>query len=79
MSSVESRLKQVVAETFHIPVESVSRDTTSSDVRGWDSIGQLDLVMAVQMEFGFELSPEDIMQIDSVESILKLLQANGIS
>ena len=40
----------------------------------WDSLMQLTLVSAIEQEFGLTLSDEDVLELNSFESALLILQ-----
>ena len=71
-----SRLEQVFAKTFG--VHNVSEATDPEDVRGWDSLGHMRLVQALEMEFQVHFEIEDIMNMDSIGRIMDVLRAKGV-
>jgi len=48
MSTMTERLRAVVARTFRMRVEQVDDATTPAAVAAWDSLGQIDLVTALE-------------------------------
>jgi acyl carrier protein len=74
MSSVTERLRVVVARTFRLPIEQVDDATTPAAVAAWDSLGQLDLVTALEQEFSVEFGVEEIMLMNSVGQIRSVLE-----
>src|SRR5439155_4047803 len=67
--SVSERLRAVVAQTFRMPIELVDDATRPGAVAAWDSLGQMDLVTALEHEFSTEFALEDIMLMNSVGEI----------
>lgn len=72
--NVSERLRGVVARTFRIPIERVDDATTPAAVAAWDSLGQMELVTALEQEFSIELALEDIMLMNSVGEIRSILE-----
>ncbi len=64
----------IVAETLEVEREELSEDTNYDDL-GADSFDKLELVTALEDEFGFELDDDVLETIatvgDSVDAILK--------
>ena len=58
--SVSERLRAVVARTFRMPIELVDDATTPAAVAAWDSLGQMELVTALEQEFSTEFTPTPI-------------------
>lgn len=69
----ELRVRELVAATFGVPVDSIVRSTVRDEVDGWDSMGQLTLVLAVEDAFGVRLSVEQMQELDSVDAIVNLV------
>ena len=44
----------------------------------WDSVNHLNLVMALESEFGIRLSPEDALAMRSVRAVRALLNERGV-
>lgn len=49
-------------------------DSSPDTVESWDSINHLNLVMALEQEFGVEFDPEDIEQLLSVPLTIEMLE-----
>ncbi len=77
--SVSERLRAVVAMIFGVPIELVDDATTPDAVTAWDSVGQMELVAALEREFSTEFTLEDIMLMNSVGQIRSILEGrNGV-
>jgi len=71
------RLHRVVADVFGVPYEDVSDATSAETVENWDSLTHIDLVVALESEFGVSLSPEEMMAMGSVAAIREVLAERG--
>lgn len=72
-SSIRDRVKQMMAATFHIPVARIPDDATLENVPEWDSLGHIELMLAIEMEFGVQLPTEtiiDLVSLDAIEGFL---------
>jgi acyl carrier protein len=76
---VEDRTRKVVAEVFGLPLESVTLQTSHETVEEWDSLNLLNVLMAIEGEFGVTISPEEAASFVSVEQILAVLRTKGVS
>jgi len=74
MSGVTERLRTVVARTFSLRIEQVEDATTPAAVAAWDSLGQIDLVTALEQEFAVEFGLDEIMLMNSVGEIRSILE-----
>jgi acyl carrier protein len=73
-----SRLQTVIARTLKIEPSALTPDSVSDDFPAqWDSMGQVNLIMALEDEFGIYIEPDDFGTLKSVAAILALLERAG--
>lgn len=66
---IRERVKEMMAATFHIPVSRIPDDATIEGIPEWDSLGHIELMLAIEMEFGVQLPTETIIELVSLEAI----------
>jgi acyl carrier protein len=66
-----------IADVFEESTENIRPETQKDDVPGWDSLGILALIAALDRDFEIVLDPEVIQAMASVEEILQVLRQNG--
>ncbi|WP_444917974.1 AMP-binding protein [Microbulbifer sp. JMSA003] len=71
---VSSRVMQLSASVFRVPVERVSINSSPDNMREWDSLAFLELLMAVEREFQIKLKASDVIKISSLADIVGLLE-----
>ena len=69
-----SRTQRIVADIFNLPLEQITLASSPDTIEAWDSLQHLNLVLALEQEFGLQFTPEEIEQMLSVELIVDLLQ-----
>jgi acyl carrier protein len=72
------RLHNVIAEVMGVPVETLTDEDTPSTIESWDSMAHLNLVLALQAEFGIELSSDEAAEMLSVGQIRRILLERGV-
>lgn len=68
MSNIEERVKKIVIE--QLGVSEVSTSASFVDDLGADSLDTVELVMALEEEFGCEIPDEQAEQITTVKSAI---------
>jgi acyl carrier protein len=68
-------LRDVFAEVFRIPTAEIGADTQFGELPQWDSMGHMDLMVALESKFGVEISAETISQLVSIPAIIAHIQA----
>ena len=69
---VLSRVCEIASDVLQADVTAESSPET---VENWDSVQHLNLVLALEEEYGFEFSPEDMDQAKTVGSLAQLVSA----
>jgi len=67
------KTRAIVADIFEVPLETVTPQSSPDTIATWDSMHHLNLVLALEQEFGVQFSPEEIEQLLSVELIVALV------
>lgn len=78
MSSTIEDVKAAIATTFDIPVEAVRADSSSEAIEQWDSIGHINLVMALEQRLGLKFTIEEIMEMKTIAAICKVVESKRI-
>ena len=74
-----TKLQQTIAATLKVAPAKVTEATRDQDLPSWDSLGQVNLIMALEQEFGVYVEVEDFGALNSVPAILGYLAKQGIS
>ena len=69
----EDTLKDVMATVLEIAAGSINDDTSMDTVEAWDSIKHMNLVLAIEEEFGVSIPDEDAANITSYPLIRLVL------
>jgi acyl carrier protein len=67
------RVQRIIAEVFSLPPESVTSESSPQTIQNWDSVGHLNLVLALEQEFHVQFSPDDIEKMVNVGGIMHAL------
>jgi acyl carrier protein len=78
MNVTEVKLKKVLADVFKIEVTAVNEDTSVDTVERWDSLTHLNLILALESEFGVSFSEEQSVEIMNYPLIKMVLQEHGV-
>ncbi|HEY6095614.1 MAG TPA: acyl carrier protein [Gallionellaceae bacterium] len=70
MSTIEQRVKKIVAEQLGVNEAEVKNESSFVNDLGADSLDTVELVMALEEEFGCEIPDEDAEKITSVQQAI---------
>ncbi len=71
-------LVQIFAETLDVPVGDLSDESSPDTVGSWDSLAAMALVVAIEEEFGVNLSTREIMKMSSIGLARDVLKSKGV-
>jgi acyl carrier protein len=76
MSTIEERVKKIVVEQLGVSEDAVKNEASFVDDLGADSLDTVELVMALEEEFGAEIPDEDAEKITTVQLAIDYIEAN---
>lgn len=74
MSSIEERVKIIVAEQLGLDKDSISNDASFVDDLGADSLDTVELVMAFEEDFNTEIPDEDAEKITTIQQAIDYIR-----
>lgn len=72
-------LREIVADTLEIAPEEVTPELNTETAENWDSFRHLQLMLAVEGEYGVQFDPSALAQLTSVAAIQDALAKKGVS
>ena len=64
------QIRATLAEVFEADPGEITPETQFGDLPRWDSMGHMDLMVALETQFGVAISAESISELTSVPAIL---------
>ena len=77
MSDIEARVKSVVVEQLGVEESEVTNASSFVDDLGADSLDTVELVMALEEEFGTEIPDEEAEKITTVQLAIDYVNSNN--
>ena len=66
----------LIAETLGLAIEDLDDDLSMGDLPQWDSVAHVNLIMALESNYGLVVTPEMITQLTSIGAIKNQLSRN---
>lgn len=75
---MEDKIRNAFVSAFAIEPSIFSIELTPDEVRGWDSLGHLRLIAALQEQFEIEFEVDEVMQMENVRKIIEIISRKTI-
>lgn len=72
---VFEKLNEVFRDVFEDDDITVGEDTTSADIEDWDSLEHINLVNAVEQEFGIKFNMGQIVSMKNVGEMVTIIMS----
>ncbi len=67
-------VRRIAADILEVRPNQITPQSSSENIETWDSVHHLNLILAFEQEFGLQLEPEEIDQMNNVERIIRILE-----
>lgn len=74
-TATSDRLTDLIVEVLRIPREDVVDTLDMEETSTWDSLSHMQLIAAIEDEFGIELTADEIVAMRSVAQIKDVVHA----
>ena len=72
---IRAHLAEIFRQVFNDPSLQLHDAMTASDVEGWDSLNHVALISGIEMHFKIKFKLKELMNMDCVGDILRLIEA----
>ena len=79
MAEISQKVKSIIAEQLGVKVEEVTDTASFVDDLGADSLDTVELVMALEEEFGIEIPDEDAEKMTNVGEAIRYLEEKTVN
>ena len=69
---MEEKVLEILKNLFEL--DTIDETCSQTTCEKWDSMGQLNLVVELESEFGVTLEPEEIGEMKSYDDIIRILK-----
>ena len=71
--NISERVRELMAVFFSMDPAKISADSSITTIEQWDSLKHLNLIMAIEQEFGIRIDVNDAVEMTSFSNICEKL------
>jgi acyl carrier protein len=76
---IARRLRELLAYHSGAPEVSLRTDSTPQNTEGWDSLANLNLMAAIEDEFGVTVATRDVVKLRTLGDIAAYVEENAVT
>jgi acyl carrier protein len=73
---VEAKVREIISEQLGVSADEVTPEASFVEDLGADSLDIVEMVMALEEEYGIDISDEDAEKIRTVKDVLSYIEAH---
>ena len=78
-SQLDQKLTGLLAEILQLPAPTITGDLAMEKIDVWDSLKHMELIAALEERFSIELTFDDIVAMQNVCEIKRVLRHRGVA
>lgn len=62
-------IESLIASTLNVPIDQVTPESDMTTLQNWDSLGHINLVLAIEETYGVIVDEDAVVELTSVRAI----------
>jgi acyl carrier protein len=75
---MNTSLREIVANILGVSASEIQESSSPRDFAQWDSAAHIEIVLSVEAEYGVSFTPEEMLEVLSVEALEGVLRQKGV-
>ena len=72
--NIKSQVRNILASILNVPSNIIKSDSSPENIETWDSLKHIKIISALEEEYSFEFSDEEILEMLIFSSIINLIE-----
>jgi acyl carrier protein len=74
--NLSTQVQDLLMKSLRVPADLVTSELAFGDLPQWDSMGHMEVMMALEARYGIEINAETIGALTSIPAICSYIQEN---
>lgn len=71
---IEEKVTEIFRDIFDNPELTITQTTNAKDIKAWDSLANINLIVAMEKEFKIKFNIQEIKQLKNVGGMIELIK-----
>ena len=71
---MQDQVFKLISDVLNVDLSTLTLESSIENTQGWDSIKQMQIVIAFEEEFDLVVSDEDLIEATSIRKLLALVE-----
>jgi acyl carrier protein len=71
--TVLDTVRRTAADVLGVPVDQITAASSRDTLPSWDSLAHVNLVLALEQQFGVQFLPEDMMEMLNIDLVAMIV------
>lgn len=72
---IKERLQEIFRDIFDDEELEIREDMSAKDIEDWDSLAQINLIIAIEKEFGVKFNLEEVSKLKNIGEMLTQIES----
>jgi len=78
-NTLSKNVQQTLAEALRVEPAEIGPETEFGDLPQWDSMGHMEVLVALEKAYGVEITADTITELVSIPAICRYIQVNNLA
>jgi acyl carrier protein len=74
--NLSTQVQDLLMKSLRVPADQITPELAFGDLPQWDSMGHMEVMMALEAQYGIEINAETIGALTSIPAICSYIQEN---
>lgn len=74
--NLSTQVQDLLMKSLRVPADQITPELAFGDLPQWDSMGHMEVMMALEAQYGIEINAETIGALTSISAICSYIQEN---
>lgn len=71
---MKEKLQEIFRDIFDDEELVITEEMTAADIEDWDSLAQINLILAIEKEFGVKFNLEEVSKLKNIGEMLEMIK-----